>query len=218
MTQIIPAILATTEEEYKEKLNLISQNQSLKDSWVQIDLMDNKFVQNQSIGLDILKKYPFSNPKEGQLMVDNPSDWIDQLAKMGFKTIIFPLEINGDIGQIIKTIKDSNINAGVSINPETETRKLHPFLDMIDMALVMSVHPGFEGQKFIPQSVHKVKELAHLRAEKGLKYQIEVDGGINEAMVRQLVEAGADRLVIGSHLLKGDIDENLEQIWQAIRG
>ncbi len=217
--QIIPAILATTEKEYKEKLDLIESSESLADGWVQIDLMDNKFVQNQSIEPNIIAKYPTKLKLEAQLMVEFPEGWIDQLVKIPVNRILFPIEDSQGIEERITHIKNhANIEVGLSLNPETPIDEVKPFLDRIDLVLVMSVEPGFGGQEFIRESIERVKVFTKLRSDSGLNFIIEVDGGINENVVRELVEAGVDNLVIGSHLLKGDIDENLAQIWQKVRG
>lgn len=203
--QIIPAILATSEEEYREKLNrlktivpsgpVVSIVEPIE-GWVQIDLMDNKFVQNQSIGPEIIAKYPTKFRIEAQLMVEYPENWIDELVKIPVARIIFPVEDDEGINERINHIKNHGIEVGLSINPETPIEKLEPFADKIDVVLVMSVAPGFGGQEFIPVSLEKVRKLKSM----GWPVKIEVDGGINEDVMNDLQEAGADRVVTGSHL------------------
>ena len=213
--QIVPAILATTEEEYKEKIDKIGACPELVKGWVQIDLMDNKFVHNKSIGVDVITKYPTSFKREVHLMVEYPENWIEELVKIKVDRIIFPVEDSGGVAERIKHIKDHGIEVGLAVNPETPVAKITPFIDTIDVVLLMSVHPGFGGQQFIPETVEKVKEAAALRAGRG--FLIEVDGGINEVVAKDLVEAGVDILVIGEHLINGDITENLEKIWESLR-
>lgn len=215
MAQIIPAILATTEEEYKEKLDLIESTPELEGAWIQIDLMDHKFVENESIKAEVLGKYPTNHPLEAQLMVEYPENWIDALIKASVSRIVFPVEDNAGIEERITHIKNHKIGVGLSINPETPVATIEPFLGKIDLVLVMSVQPGFGGQEFIPGTLEKVKEISRLRSE--YNFKIEVDGGVNEENAKELVDAGVDNLVIGSHLLEGNIDENLEQIWQKIK-
>ena len=217
MTQIIPAILAKTEEEYKEKLDLVNSTPEFEGAWIQIDLMDRKFVSSESIKPGILAKYPSDHPLEAQLMVEYPENWIDELIKIPVSRIVFPIEDTSGIEERITHIKAHNIEVGLSINPETEVATLGPFLGKIDLVLVMSVHPGFGGQEFISGSIEKIREISRLRSQASYKFKLEVDGGINENNVKNLVEVGADNLVIGSHLLKGNIDENLEKIWQEIK-
>ncbi len=214
--QIIPAILAVSEEEYQQKLSNIEDSGVFEEGWVQIDLMDNKFVKNQSVGIDIVAKYPSQLKIEAQLMVLDPQKWIEELVKMNVGRIVFPVEDDVDIGNLIKQIKDHNIQAGISLNPETPIEKVLPFLESLDLVLVMSVHPGFGGQEFITKSVDKIKKLASLRAENSLKFEIEVDGGVNVNVIKSIIEAGCDNVVVGSHLINGDITENLESLWQAI--
>ncbi|MBI4039870.1 ribulose-phosphate 3-epimerase [Candidatus Daviesbacteria bacterium] len=211
--QIIPAILATTEAEYKEKLTKIESSDELIEGWVQIDLMDNKFVQNQSIGVDIVAKYQTKLKIEAQLMVEYPENWIDGLAKASVRRVVFPVEDQSGIDERIKQIKELGMEVGLSINPETEVNLLEPYAGLIDLVLVMSVHPGFGGQNLLPGTFEKIKVI------KGQNWNlpIEVDGGVNETNAKQLVEAGATNLVIGSHLIEGRIDENLERIWEVIQ-
>src|SRR5260221_2159154 len=159
MIQLIPAILATTEQEYKDKLKKIEDSESLKEGWVQIDLMDNKFVQNQSIKAKVVAKYPTSLKIEAQLMVEYPENWIDELVKTKVDRIVFPVEDAEGIEEKIQHIKNHGKQVGLSLNPETAVEKLTPYLGTIDGVLVMSVHPGFGGQKFIPQSLAKIKFL-----------------------------------------------------------
>lgn len=213
MVQIIPAILATNEQEYQEKLNEIVSSGAFEDGWVQIDLMDNKFVQNASISPQIISKYPTNLKLETQLMVEYPESWIDELVKAKVGRIVFPVEDDAGILERINHIKNHQIEVGLSINPETVIEKITPFVGTIDLVLVMSVAPGFGGQQFILKSIDKVRQIK----SQGWPIKIGVDGGINEAVVKDLVEAGADYLVIGSHLVEGDIDENLERIWEKIK-
>lgn len=214
MVQIVPAILATSEEEYKRKLTQVQSSPFLAGGWVQLDLMDGKFVQNQSIGIDVIKNYPFGNLKvEAHLMVESLGEWIDKLLKLRIQRIVFPVENESQLDQSIDYVKDHQVEVGLSVNPETPIGTTKPFMGKIDTVLVMSVNPGFGGQEFIRSSIDKVREIR----KNGGSIRIGVDGGINEVVVKELVGAGADYLVIGSHLLRGDIDANLETIWEAIQ-
>lgn len=214
MIQIIPAILSVSEDEYKEKLEKINSNNSLKNGWVQIDLMDSKFVHNQSINPQVIGKFKTNLKIEAHLMVEYPENWIDDLIKVGVKKIIFPIEDTEGIQEKIRHIKNHAVLVGLSLNPETEVEILGDFVSTIDSVLVMSVNPGFGGQKFISSSLDKVKKIK----QKYGNILVGVDGGIDGNVAKDLVDAGADYLVIGSHLLEGDIDENIEKIWEAISG
>ncbi len=214
MIQIIPAILATTEEEYRGKIDKVNVSASLEGGWIQIDLMDNKFVQNKSISPDIIGKYPTSLNIEAHLMVEYPENWIDELIKQKVKRIIFPVEDNEGVGERIKHIKSHGIDVGLSVNPETDITSLEPFADEIDLVLVMGVNPGFGGQEFIPETLEKITAIK----KKGWLIKIEVDGGINIDLIQDVVKVGVDSVVIGSYLFEGDLEENLEEIWEKLNG
>lgn len=212
MVQIIPTLFSTTEEEFKQRITTVQSSQNFKEGWVQLDLMDNKFVPNLSIGMDIIKKYPLNYNKEAQLMVVDPQAWLPDLFEYKVDRIIFPIEIDKDILRIIQIIKDQKIEAGLSVNPETNAGELEPYLKSLDAVLFMGVKPGLEGQKLSPTTSAKIKEVK----KKFPDIKVGVDGGIKDSNVKELVEAGVDYLAIGSFLFEGSLDENLEKIWQAI--
>lgn len=219
MIAIVPAILSTTEEDYKRDLEKIWLSHQFDRSLVQIDLMDGKFVPNQSVNPEIVKKYPASFKYEIHLMVEDPYFWISELKDFTkIIRFIVPIEIPEErIDQSIEFIRAfTDAEIGFSINPETPISRVESYLDVAESLTIMSIHPGFQGQDFIPESVEKVKQASLLKV-KNDKLVIEVDGGLGESNVKQVAQAGADNLVIGSHLLKGDIDENLEKIWEAIK-
>ena len=193
--EIIPAILATTEEDYSHKLQAIQRNNLFNDNWVQIDFVDNRFVQNQTIGMDVIARHPTDLKREAHLMVEDPEEWIGGLARLGFGRAIVHFEV-GRTGELIEKIKGQGMEVGVAINIETEVAKIEPFAATIDLVLVMSIHPGFGGQELIPEAVERVREVSRLRSENS-RLLIGVDGGINEFNAEGLVAAGADALVIG---------------------
>ncbi len=216
--RIIPAILATTEKEYRDKLFRIEKSGQFADGWIQIDLMDNTFVQNKSVGPQILAKYPTTLRKEAHLMVDFPQAPALKLVKLPVERFIVPFEIKEDaLNEFMSFVKVfSKAEIGFSLNPETAVDDVEGCWEDADAILVMGVHPGFGGQKFILETVGKVKETARLREQNNLHFLIGVDGGINENNAKALADAGADYLVIGEHLINGKITENLEKIRQAI--
>ncbi len=209
---VLPGILATHKEDFESKLKEILESEYTF-TWIQIDIMDQIFVQNQSIlpeDISGLEKFEV----EAQLMVAYPSQWISRVIKAGAKRVVFPIESEEDAHGIINELKLAHpeVQIGISLNPETPVEQVLPYLEAVDLVLFMSVHPGFSGQVFVPSIVDKVREL---RKELS-SVVIEVDGGITPAVAKRLVDAGANNLVISSHLLEGDIDENLEKVWQAI--
>ena len=215
MTQIIPAPLATTEEQYQEMISQIAQCDLLQDGWVQIDIADNTFVPSQTVGIETIEKYPISLQKEAHLMVNNPVVLLPDLKRLGFKRVLIHYEIE-NWEAALKEAKEQGFEVGIALNPETAVSTVEPFLDTMNVVQIMSVRPGFQGQTFIPESIEKIKELSELRSKTNSNFLIAVDGGLNPENVKEVVDAGADNLLIGSALLKGDIDENLEQIWEAL--
>jgi ribulose-phosphate 3-epimerase len=211
MIEVIPAILATSDYEYSQKIEKIEESGAFTDGWIQVDFMDNLFVQNQTVDRDVLNKYPTNLHVEAHLMVVDPEEWIVELSNSGVERIITHIETIED-DSVLKKIKEEKIEVGLAINPETEVAKLTPYLHTIDVVLVMSVKPGFGGQEFIPETIEKIAEISHLRSKENLEFKVEVDGGVSEEWVAKLADAGCDRLIIGSHLVEGNINENLEKI------
>lgn len=213
MVQIIPTLFSTTEEEYKERLAKLSSSLLFKEGWVQLDFMDNKFVQNKSIGLDVIKKYPLPFKKEAQLMVVDPGKWIGGLIELQVDRIIFPVEIKERILEYINMIKNNKIETGLSLNPETRTDELDNYLDLLDSVLLMAVKPGHENQHFD----RIIYEKIGLIKQKRPNIKVGVDGGVNNTNIKDLVKAGVDYVAVGSYLFNGDIDENLESLWEVIK-
>lgn len=214
MIQIIPAILATSEKDYEKDITRLNQAQSLQEGWIHIDFADNEFVKNFTVGVDIIEKFPTKLHKEAHLMVKNPKEWIEKLVKAGFERIIFHIESEGDIKEIIEEIKSKGLEVGIAINPETEVEKIYPFVSTIDKVLVMSVVPGFQGQPFISEMLDKVKKLK----SENVGLMVGVDGAVRDTNIKKFIEIGADFVVIGSYILKGSIEENMEHLWEVING
>lgn len=211
MVEIIPTLFSKTEEEYIKRIEKVSLVEEFKNGWVQLDLMDNKFVPSFSIGLDIVEKYPLPFKKEAQLMVVKPQEWFDGLFKIKVDRIIFPIEIPEDINKLIKQIKDHNIQVGLSINPETEIEKIEPYINNLDAILLMGVTPGAEGQSLSPNTMDKIKFIKNKWS-----VLVGVDGGVKDSNAKELVNAGVDYLAIGSYLVNGDISQNFQKLMEAI--
>ncbi len=212
MVQIIPAILATSEEQYKQDLQKLSSCEALKDGWVHIDFADNKFVQNQTVGVETIEKFPSDFHKEAHLMVSFPKQWVEKLSAAGFERVIFHIECEDNIDEVIDLIKAKGLEAGLAINIDTDLEKLDEFIHKIDMVLVMSIVSGFQGQPFIPKSLDRLRKIK----EKGIR--VGPDGSVNAGDIKEITETGADFVIVGSYLLKGDTDENMENLWEVING
>lgn len=197
MAKIIPSVLATTEEEYRRVLKIAS---SLGE-WVHIDIVDGQFSENETVSLSIIKKYKTKSKKEAHLMVTQPSIYLEPLIESGFKKIILPFETEENLANLIGEIKSKQCLVGLSLNPETSIKEIDSFLEKVDYVLLLSVHPGFSGQEFIPETLKKLEDLV-LRLPAGV--QIEVDGGVDETNAKQISDSGVDILVIGSRLVNSE--------------
>ncbi len=220
MANIIPSILSTTESDFETKVNTINNSHSNDFDWVHIDIMDNKFVHNQSVSLEVIKKFPLDKKIELHLMVSDPYFWVSQFNDYKISRFIVHSEVATDLIDktinFIRSFTDAEI--GLALNPETEVSKITS-LDIqrvIDLVLVMSVHPGFGGQKLIPQ-FDKIEALLKLKKSENLDFLIEEDGGVTIENVPAIIESGVDNLVVGSSLFEGDFNENIEKIKRQIR-
>lgn len=216
MVQIIPAILSATEEDFQRDIDRYSSCESLQAGWIHIDFADNKFVPNKTVGLDTIEKFPTELKKEAHLMVEYPLVWVKKLNKLGFKRVIFHIEAKDDTLEVIEKIQKLGMEVGIAINPDTPIKKLAAFITKINLVLIMSIVPGFQGQPFIPESLDKIRKASQL-ISKNSSLAIGVDGHVTDENAKSIVAAGATQLTVGSFLLKGDIDENLEKIWEKIK-
>jgi ribulose-phosphate 3-epimerase len=187
---------------------------------VHVDIMDGHFVPNLTMGPPLVKSLRQATrlPLDCHLMIDNPDQFIAEFAEAGADWISVHQEACPHLNRTLHLIKQHNCRAGVVINPATPVDTLCEVLDIVDYVLVMSVNPGFGGQKFIPGTMHKMRRLAEIRSERGYQYRIEVDGGIAIETVAQVVQAGAEILVAGNAVFgKGDAKANAEALLEAAR-
>ena len=182
---------------------------------IHIDVMDGHFVPNITIGPEVIKKLRkyTSLPFDVHLMISPVHNFIKNFADAGADIITIHPEATSDLESSIKKIKLYNKKVGISLNPETSLDKLNNVLDKIDLVLIMSVNPGFGGQKFIENTLNKIKKLRLKIDQLKLKVEIEVDGGINFENSKSIIKAGADILVSGTTIFKsngGNIKKNIE--------
>ena len=210
--KISPSILSA---DFSKLGNEIQDLEKAKADLIHIDVMDGHFVPNITIGPDViskLRKYT-SLPFDVHLMISPVHNFIKKFANAGADIITIHPEATKDLKNSIKEIKSFNKKAGVSLNPETSIDKVLPILNSIDLVLVMSVNPGFGGQKFIKEVLEKVKILKKEIKSKKLKTQIEIDGGINFENAKIAIEAGVDILVSGTTIFKengGNLKKNIQ--------
>ena len=185
--------------------------------YIHVDVMDGHFVPNLTIGPEIIKKIrPFTKKIfDVHLMISPVDKYIEQFANSGADIITFHPEATDNTLKTIKLIKDCNKKVGISLKPKSEISLIHDVLDKIDLVLIMSVFPGFGGQKFMYEVIEKIKNLKKIKEEKKLNFDIEVDGGINFDNNKTVIEAGADILVSGTTIFKenkGNIKKNIDSL------
>ena len=169
--------------------------------WLHYDVMDGHFVPNISFGVPVLKSLHKNLPDafyDAHLMISHPLQYAEAFAKAGASLINFHLECEDDIGETLAAIRAAGCKTGLTIKPGTPAEALSPWLDQLDMVLVMSVEPGFGGQKFMPSALDKLRWLKAEREKRGLHYLLEVDGGVDAVTGPDCAAAGADVLVAGS--------------------
>ena len=182
--------------------------------YIHVDVMDGHFVPNLTIGPEIIKKIrPFTKKIfDVHLMISPVDKYIEQFANSGADIITFHPEATDNTLKTIQLIKDCNKKVGISLKPKSEISLIHDVLDKIDLVLIMSVEPGFGGQKFMPEVVPKIKELKKIIDNNKLNVDLEIDGGINFVNAKQVKDAGANILVSGSTIFKennGDLEKNI---------
>lgn len=212
---IAPSVLSLDYSDTKSQLEELEKS---KAEWMHFDVMDAHFVPNLSFGPDIMKAFKRATSlfMDVHIMVDNPFEVAEYFANAGADLITYHSETIHEIKNqkaLIDSLHERGIKVGVSIKPDTCVENIYPILPYVDLVLVMSVYPGFGGQGFIENSLLKIKELRNYIDELDLSCLIEVDGGINQETGRLCREAGADVLVAGSYIFKGDIVSNVESLW-----
>lgn len=210
MKTVVPSVLTKDYDELERKIRILEKLTDV----IQIDIMDGKLVPNISLGADEVKKADPKSKLEIHLMVKNPKAYIKPFADIGAFRAIFHIESDDDPLEVIKEIKDHNMEPGIAINPPTPVEKIIPFISLINVVLVMGVNPGFQGQKFIPETLDKVRTIKKIRPD----VLIELDGGVNPEISPMLIDAGVDILNVGSFLFReGDVKENWELMQRTIK-
>ena len=210
--KISPSILSA---DFSQLGNEIKRLEKGGADMIHVDVMDGHFVPNLTMGPPIIKalRQYTSLPFDVHLMISPVHKYIQDYADAGADIITIHPEATENLQESIKHIKKLNKKVGVSLNPETKINKVTNFLNEVDLILVMSVHPGFGGQKFMPEVLDKIKELKEIRDQKNLDFDIEIDGGINFDNNKLAIEAGADILVSGTTIFKnnnGNIKKNID--------
>ena len=182
--------------------------------WMHIDVMDGHFVPNITIGAPVVKSLRkiCQVPMDVHLMISDPEKYLEDFIQAGSDYITVHLESNGDTAQQIRKIHAGGVKACVAIKPGTPVEEVLPYLPELEMALVMTVEPGFGGQGLIPECLEKVAALRKIIGEKGYDCLIQIDGGAKAANAAEIVRSGADVVVAGSAVFGGEIAENIQKI------
>jgi len=176
--------------------------------WLHLDVMDGHFVPNLTFGYPLIKgiRKITDTLFDAHLMVSNPGDFVESFAEAGVDFFTFHLESCIHTDRLITSIREAGMKAGIAIVPTTPLNVVQEILPIVDLVLVMTVNPGYSGQKFIPYCVEKIKKLAEVKKEKGYNYYVSVDGGINNSTLPIVLEAGVDVVVSGSSFFSGELN------------
>ncbi len=215
MIDLAPSILSADFARLGEEVRAAAEGGA---SVIHVDIMDGHFVPNLTIGPPVVSslRKVTKLPLDCHLMIENADEFIPAFAEAGVDWMSVHQEACRHLNRTLHLIKSHNCLAGVVINPATPVDSLSEVLDIVDYVLVMSVNPGFGAQKFIPSTVHKMRQLAEIRSRRGLQYRIEVDGGVGLDTVADVVRAGAEILVAGNAVFgKGDPRQNTQALLKA---
>lgn len=187
--------------------------------YIHLDVMDGAFVPSISFGMPVIESLRSCTDHvfDVHMMVEEPGRYVADMKKAGADLICVHQEACVHLDRTINQIKEAGMKAAVALNPATPAETLNLILPEVDMVLLMSVNPGFGGQKFIPYTLDKIRAVRHMVNERGLSTRIEVDGGVTTANVRQVIEAGADVIVAGSAVFKGNAAENTKAFMEIFK-
>ena len=213
---LAPSILSADFKILGEQLRITEEAGA---QYIHFDVMDGMFVPSISFGMPVLSSIKGTTAQvlDVHLMVVEPERYIEEFAKCGADSITVHQEACEDLQKAVDLIHGCGVKAGISIKPGTPVETLIPYLDQAEMFLIMSVEPGFGGQPFIPESFERIRQLRRLLEERGIEADIEVDGGIYHSNVAEVLEAGANVIVSGSGVFKGDIRKNTEEFMEILK-
>ena len=211
-----PSILAADFKVLGQEMKKTEENGA---AYIHFDVMDGMFVPSISFGMPVLASIHDATEQfmDAHLMVQEPIRYVEAFQKAGADCVTVHLEACEDVKTTLDKIHACSMKAGLAVNPETDVKELVPYLEDVEMILIMSVHPGFGGQKFIPESLDKIREVRAMLNEKNLETDIQADGGIYVENVREVLDAGANVIVAGSAVFRGDAGENTAKFMEILK-
>lgn len=211
-----PSILAADFKVLGQEMKKTEENGA---AYIHFDVMDGMFVPSISFGMPVLASINDATEQfmDAHLMVQEPIRYVEAFQKAGADYVTVHLEACEDVKTTLDKIHACGMKAGLAVNPETDVKELVPYLEDVEMILIMSVHPGFGGQKFIPESLDKIREVRAMLNEKNLETDIQADGGIYVENVREVLDAGANVIVAGSAVFRGDAGENTAKFMEILK-
>jgi len=211
-----PSILAADFKVLGQEMKKTEENGA---AYIHFDVMDGMFVPSISFGMPVLASIHDATEQfmDAHLMVQEPIRYVEAFQKAGADYVTVHLEACEDVKTTLDKIHACGMKAGLAVNPETDVKELVPYMEDVEMILIMSVHPGFGGQKFIPESLDKIREVRAMLNEKNLETDIQVDGGIYVENVREVLDAGANVIVAGSAVFRGDAGENTAKFMEILK-
>lgn len=209
MNKLAPSILAA---DFKNLAENIAIAEKAGAQMLHIDVMDGNFVPSISFGMPVIKSIRSCTrlPFDVHLMIQEPIRYIEEFKKCGADSLTIHVEACEDVAKTLKAIRNAGMGAAVSVNPETPVESIFPYLDMVDMVLIMTVHPGFGGQTFLMETTEKMRTLRAYMDENRIDADIQVDGGIYLDNLNVPLEAGANVIVAGTAIFSGNIEKNVK--------